>query len=166
MKIKLLLKVWDHLKEIVSSSISKIWPPIMALALLLGGLFVLIVRHLASPLGWVWDHLKEIVLLLAGLFVLFVWLPRVLQRYDATAGVLDPGTVQILLLGVIKYLAALLLGWGSGMRLLFRSFATYAESGSLGKDFAAGTNFPRVLLTVGLAAVTFLGALWAINSSF
>jgi hypothetical protein len=129
------------------------------LKLILAGAF-------AEPLKWLWTHAKELVILAGLAWVLFVVLPRQMRQMDETTAILDLSTIQLLVLGGVKFVAAILLGWGTGMRLLFRSFARYAESGALSKDFESGECLDKVYSTAFLAVLCVGGALWAINSCF
>lgn len=116
-------------------------------------------------INWIKSHSKELIVsaLLVGLMVAMV---PVLRWLDPSSGILDAGFAQLLALGCLKYLLAVILAWGSGMRLLFPSAARYAESGQLASDFRDNENFRKVALTVGLALACFVLALWALNASF
>jgi len=116
-------------------------------------------------INWLKSHRKELTLSLVLLGCLFLVAP-VLRLLDPSSGILDAGFVQLLLLAALKYLCAVILGWGSGMRLLFTSQAKYAESGDLRVDFARGENLPKIVLTACLALACFALALWTVNASF
>lgn len=104
---------------------------------------------------WIRNNLQGLAALTVAI-IIFFFLGPILQGFDNTAGIVDLGSLHVLVFGAVRFLFCTFLAW-SVLQMDWKILDKYIDKGLLKDDW--NDSFPKTRLYV--FAAIFLGLLYA-----
>lgn len=115
---------------------------------------------IVGPASFVKNTAKELLITLAIMFLIYRGANR-LKELDPNLGIPDSSIIVILAGMILLIYVALLISHGV-FRLIAPTIAKYADSGDFSKDWEAGTDLTKPVITIAVALLCFVTVLFTL----
>lgn len=115
---------------------------------------------IAGPASFIKNTAKELLITLGIMFLIYRaanWL----KKLDPNLGIPD-ASVVIILAGIILLIYVALIISHGVFRLIAPTIAKYADSGDFAKDWEAGTDLAKPVITIAVALLCFVTVLFTL----
>jgi len=106
---------------------------------------------------WLRSNLQGLAALTVAIIVFFLLGP-ILQGFDTTAGVVDLGSLHILVFGSVRFLFCTFLAW-SVLQLDWKILDRYIDRGALKDDWKEACPRTRLMVFVSIFGLLLLSAI-------